>query len=175
MIIRPRRLTPGYFRLLQVRGEQGLGDKWGPPSPSPRGLPAAGAVPGRILAPRWCRGCCGRAGVAGHPKITVGAALGPSRRKKSPPFAPVCQLWVHWGRSGQAGGRVCPLGGLGAALPPSSLLPLPLQMQLAAGRGAEPKDRALPPLALLLAAAGLCLSLYSARRMAGPAKAPPEP
>lgn len=60
-------------------------------------------------------------------------------------------------------------------MPPSSLLPLPLQMQLAAGRGAEPKDRALPPLALLLAAAGLCLSLYSARRMAGPTKAPPKP
>lgn len=53
--------------------------------------------------------------------------------------------------------------------------PLPPQMQLAAGRGAEPKDRALPPLALLLAAAGLCLSLYSACRMAGPTKTPPEP
>ncbi|RLV88906.1 hypothetical protein DV515_00015190 [Chloebia gouldiae] len=50
-----------------------------------------------------------------------------------------------------------------------------LQMQLAAGRGAEPGGRLLTPLALLLAAAGLCLSLYSARRMADPAKAPPEP
>lgn len=49
------------------------------------------------------------------------------------------------------------------------------QMQLAAGRGAEPGGRLLTPLALLLAAAGLCLSLYSARRMADPAKAPPEP
>lgn len=48
-------------------------------------------------------------------------------------------------------------------------------MQLAAGQGTEPKDRALPPLALLLAAAGLCLSLYSACRMAGPTKTPPEP
>lgn len=50
-----------------------------------------------------------------------------------------------------------------------------LQMQLAAGRGAEPRERALPPMALLLAAAGLCLSLYSARRMAGPPKVPPQP
>lgn len=49
------------------------------------------------------------------------------------------------------------------------------QMQLAAGRGAEPGGRLLTPLALLLAAAGLCLSLYSARRMADPAKGPPEP
>lgn len=48
-------------------------------------------------------------------------------------------------------------------------------MQLAAGQGAEPGGRLLTPLALLLAAAGLCLSIYSARRMAGPAKAPPQP
>lgn len=47
-------------------------------------------------------------------------------------------------------------------------------MQLAAGRGAEPGGRLLTPLALLLAAAGLCLSFYSARRMADPSKAPPE-
>lgn len=49
-----------------------------------------------------------------------------------------------------------------------------LQMQLAAGRGADPGGRLLTPLALLLAAAGLCLSFYSARRMADPTKAPPE-
>lgn len=57
----------------------------------------------------------------------------------------------------------------------SPLLSVSPQMQLAAGRGAEPGGRLLTPLALLLAAAGLCLSLYSARRMADPAKAPPEP
>ncbi|XP_053854932.1 putative transmembrane protein ZNF593OS [Vidua macroura] len=50
-----------------------------------------------------------------------------------------------------------------------------LQMQLAAGREAEPGGRLLTPLALLLAAAGFCLSLYSARRMADPTKASPEP
>lgn len=60
-------------------------------------------------------------------------------------------------------------------LPLFSLSSPPPQMQLAAGQGTEPKDRALPPLALLLAAAGLCLSLYSACRMAGPTKTPPEP
>lgn len=59
-------------------------------------------------------------------------------------------------------------------LPSPLLSSLPLQMQLAAGRGAEPGGRLLTPLALLLAAAGLCLSIYSARRMAGPTKAPPE-
>lgn len=57
----------------------------------------------------------------------------------------------------------------------SPLSSLPPQMQLAAGRGAEPGGRLLTPLALLLAAAGLCLSFYSARRMAGPTKPPPEP
>lgn len=57
----------------------------------------------------------------------------------------------------------------------SPVLSVSPQMQLAAGRGADPGGRLLTPLALLLAAAGLCLSLYSARRMADPAKAPPEP
>lgn len=49
---------------------------------------------------------------------------------------------------------------------------LPPQMQLAAGQGAEPGGRLLTPLALLLAATGLCLSFYSARRMAGPPSPP---
>lgn len=75
-----------------------------------------------------------------------------------------------------ASGPLSP-GGLGLRASQRShlLSSLTLQMQLAAGRKAEPGGRLLTPLALLLAATGLCLSFYSARRMAGPAKAPPEP
>lgn len=40
----------------------------------------------------------------GHPKIAVGAAVGAPRWKKPPPFVPISQLCVHWGRSGQAVG-----------------------------------------------------------------------
>lgn len=67
MIIRPRRLTPGYFRLLQVRAEQGRGSPREPPGSPGMSLPAlptrpAGALPvcspAQRGAPRWQPRCC---------------------------------------------------------------------------------------------------------------------
>lgn len=171
MIIRPRRLTPGYFRLLQVRGERGRGEPLGTPRTClccPPALLAVGFAPSSALAARVLR-WSPKSAAWGTPKAPLHTMRGVTKLPPSPSHP----CWVQWRCSGHSLSSAVPVpGALGSQRSP---LLSPPQMQLAAGRGAEPGGRLLTPLALLLAAAGLCLSIYSARRMAGPAKAPPQP
>lgn len=86
MIIRPRRLTPGYFRLLQVRGSRGWEGAEENPKILPTRLKGHRAVLGPVLArgehralPARPAGC----GAQEDPTILtmrlagLGAALGP--------------------------------------------------------------------------------------------------